>query len=66
MSGVRAHQLYLAQIKLMIRMNIPLVDMYLITLIIGHRTLPGDGRHYDPEFNRILFDLYFDTEGLKP
>lgn len=61
MSSSRARLLYELQKKLVSVefSDVIFLDLYDITYASAHRSKPRDGRHYNTEFNQMLWEQYF-------
>ena len=59
MSTSRIHELYLLQKRLMGELDIPMMDYYLASYVSCSWLMPQDGRHYVPEFNKEISDIFF-------
>jgi hypothetical protein len=54
MSSSRSRTLYEKQRQLMDSKCVPCIDLWEATYVSADWTLPGDGRHYRPEFNQLM------------
>ena len=61
MSTSRSTTIYELQKKIMLEMQVPLLDVYEATLLSGDWHFPTDGRHFRPEFNEMTFNWFYST-----
>ena len=59
MSTSRIQQLYLFQKRLMGELEMPTMDYYLASYVSCSWLEPRDGRHYVPEFNKAISNMFF-------
>jgi hypothetical protein len=59
MSTSRIQQLYLFQKRLMGELELPMMDYYLASYVSCSWLEPRDGRHYVPEFNKAISNIFF-------
>jgi len=58
MSHSRARKLYLKQLEVAKRMEVPVVDLFNITYNNAHMAKPNDGRHYNEQLNVLMHDRF--------
>lgn len=61
MSNSRAARLYQLQTALMKELGVAVLDIFDATYFAAHKTRPGDGRHYQVEFNKLVLGWFYAT-----
>ena len=59
MSTSRIRKLYELQKELMEKLELPIMDYYLASYLSCYYLKPGDGRHYNPTFNKAISNQFF-------
>ena len=65
MSASRSRYLYELQRSIMKEMDVPMLDLYEATYLSADLLYPSDGRHYRPEFNRLMLSWFYNNESNK-
>ena len=56
----RVDYLYRKQIRLMMdELRVPVLDVFEASYLSADWTLPGDGRHYDLAYNKMVLSWYY-------
>jgi hypothetical protein len=58
-STSRTEHLYRRQLEVVTELNVTKVDFYEAYYAAAHMSLPGDGRHYNEEFNKMVMDWMY-------
>jgi hypothetical protein len=60
LSSSRVEYLYRKQIRLMMdELRVPVLDVFEASYLSADWTLPGDGRHYDLAYNKMILSWYY-------
>jgi hypothetical protein len=64
MSSSRAESLYKVQSKVMKELNVPVLDLYEAYYLSADRSSPGDGRHFDGQFNAFILSWFYPNSAV--
>lgn len=59
MSSSRTHDLYRYQKEIMKELNVPVLDLYNATYLSAEQLQFADGRHFSPEFNKLMLNWFY-------
>lgn len=62
LSYSRIEYLYRQQIRLMDELQVPVLDVFEGSYLSADWTLPGDGRHYELEYNREVLSWFYPSD----
>ena len=65
MSRSRSRYIYERQKSLMQQLDVPFLDLYEATFLSADWLYPGDGRHYRPDFNRMMLSWFYNEQVLQ-
>jgi hypothetical protein len=67
LSNSRIDYLYRQQIRLMMdELRVPVLDVYEASYLSADRSMPGDGRHFDLEYNKMVLSWFYPSADNDP